>query len=195
MKSAWLLLPVATAKNETNDSYDLDRLLINIGLSNVHLIISKGKRIYQKGSGSMREKLRWSNHYWRQFGLGVAYYNEIKYDSAKGRFKSLRVAIKSGNKRFQAENYVYLGRIAIKENDSLNAKKYLLLSEDIASRRYNQLLMDTYKQFYLLYNQIRDFENGSIYQNKYITLKIVWSVRNLLKMFPEFKPITKSGII
>ena len=161
-------------KNETNDSYDLDRLLINIGLSNVHLHnFKKANEYIRKGLAQCGKNCDDQIIIEGQFGLGVACYNEIKYDSAKGRFgESLRVAIKSGNKRFQAENYVYLGRIAIKENDSLNAKKYLLLSEDIAHQGgYNQLLMDTYKQFYLLYNQIRDFENGSIYQNKYITLK------------------------
>ncbi|MBL7841654.1 MAG: tetratricopeptide repeat-containing sensor histidine kinase [Cyclobacteriaceae bacterium] len=161
-------------KNETNDTYDLDRLLINIGLSNVHLHnFNKANEYIRKGLAQCGKNCDYQIIIEGQFGLGVACYNEIKYDSAKDRFnESLRVAIKSGNRRFQAENYVYLGRIAIKENDSLAAKKYLQLSEDIAHQGgYNQLLMDTYKQFYLLYNQIRDFENGSIYQNKYITLK------------------------
>lgn len=161
-------------KNETNDSYDLDRLLINIGLSNVHLHnFTKANEYIRKGLAQCGKNCDDQIIIEGQFGLGVASYNEVKYDSAKERFgESLRVAIRSGNKRFQAENYVYLGRIAIKENDSLNAKRYLHLSEEIAHQGgYNQLLMDTYKQFYILFNQIRDFENGSVYQNKYITLK------------------------
>lgn len=161
-------------KNETNDEYDLDRLLINIGLSNVHLHnFEKANEYIRKGLAHCGNECDDQIIIEGQFGLGVACYNEVKYDSAKGRFReSLRVALKSGNKRFQAENYVYLGRIAIKENDSIQAEKYLHLSEEIAHQGgYNQLLMDTYKQFYILFNQIRHFENASLYQTKYISLK------------------------
>lgn len=161
-------------KNEIKDKYDLDRLLINIGLSNVHLgNFDKAYEYIMRGLAECGPNCNDQIIIEAKFGLGVAYYNEIKYDSAIARFnESLRVAIQADNRRFQAENYVYLGRIAIKKNDSLAAKEFLTRSEEVAHQnKYNQLLMDTYKQFYILFDQIKDFKNASIYQSRYITLK------------------------
>ena len=161
-------------KKEIGDKHDLDRLLINIGLSNVHLHDYKRAHEYiQKGLSECQPNCNDQIIIEGKFGLGVVTYNEQKNDSAIAYFKeSLRVAIQTENTRFQAENYVYLGRIAIKKSDSLTAKKFLNQAEALAHRGgYNQLLMDTYKQFYVLYDQIRNFESASIYQSKYIMLK------------------------
>ncbi len=161
-------------KTEINDKHDLDRLLINIGLSNVHLHnFNKAHEYIQKGLAECSPNCNDQIIIEGKFGLGVASFNEEKYDTASAYFnESLKVASQSDNKRFQAENYVYLGRIAIKKEDSVSARKYLSQSEALAQQGgYNQLLMDTYKHFYTLYNQIKHFENASKYQTKYIVLK------------------------
>lgn len=159
---------------ESKDDYDLDRLYINLGMTNIHLrnfdealdYIGKGYKTC--GSNCSNDIILEG-----EFGLGVANFVLENIELAKKNFeKSYEIAKKIDNKRFQAENLVYLAKIAIKENDNDKAKSSLDEAEILASAsKYNQLLMDTYKQFSILYNQIRDFEQASIYQNRYIHLK------------------------
>lgn len=161
-------------KKEINDKYDLDRLLINIGLSNVHLHNStKAYEYIHKGLAECSPNCNDQITIEGQFGLGVAFFNDHNYDSSKAHFNtSLSVSKQTENARFQAENLVYLGRVAIEEKDSVSARKYLSQAEVLAlDGGYNQLLMDTYKHFYTLYNQVKHFENASKYQTRYITLK------------------------
>lgn len=161
-------------KTEINDKHDLDRLLINIGLSYVHLhdfekaldYINKG---FEVCSPDCDDQINIEG----KFGLGVANFGEKKYDVSHTYFnESLKTAIKTSNNRFKAENYVYLAKIAIIKADSSSARKSLNMAEELATYGgYSQLLMDTYKQFFLLFNQIKDFESASFYQAKYINLK------------------------
>jgi signal transduction histidine kinase len=128
-----------------------------------------------------------------EFGLGVANFGLEKIGVAKKHFEeSYDISKKIDNKRFQAENLVYLAKIAIQENDSDKAKSSLDEAEVLAgTSKYNQLLMDTYKQFSILYNQIKDFEKASTYQNKYIQLKdsLIGEdlVKNVAKIQTQFE--------
>lgn len=161
-------------KQEVKDTYDLDRLLINLGLSHVHLKnFKEALDFINQGLSLCMDKCSDETIIAGEFGLGVANYGLEKLDEAEKHFQmSLQIARRSNDKRFQAENLVYLGRIATKLSDFEKAKQYLVEGEKWASSGgYNQLLIDIYKEFSKLYNLSKDFEKASSYQNKYIHLK------------------------
>jgi len=179
---------------ESKDNYDLDRLYINLGMTSIHLknfdealdYISQGLKTC--GDNCSNDVILEG-----EFGLGVANFGLEKIGVAKKHFEeSYDISKKIDNKRFQAENLVYLAKIAIQENDSDKAKSSLDEAEVLAgTSKYNQLLMDTYKQFSILYNQIKDFEKASTYQNKYIQLKdsLIGEdlVKNVAKIQTQFE--------
>ncbi|HEU5292836.1 MAG TPA: tetratricopeptide repeat-containing sensor histidine kinase [Cyclobacteriaceae bacterium] len=161
-------------KNEVKDTYDLDRLLINLGMANIHLRnFDEAMDYINRGLSTCGEKCNDDVVIEGEFGLGVANFGLEEMAIAKKHFeKSFQIAKTSGNKRFQAENLVYFAKIAIVEKDTRTAENNLKIVEPLAdSAGYNQLLIDTYKQFSILYGLMKDFENASAYQNKYIHLK------------------------
>lgn len=161
-------------KEDVKDNHDLDRLLINIGLCHVHLknfhdaLENINKGLQTCGEGCDSQILIEA-----KFGIGVANFGLQKYDLARVQFlSSLDLARKSNSKRFQAENLVYLGKIDISEGLYEDAKVHLKEASNLANGSgYNQLRIDIYRQFSILFTQLKDFENASVYQNKYITLK------------------------
>jgi signal transduction histidine kinase len=158
----------------SNDTYDLDRLYINIGLCHIHLSdFNEALKSINLGFKTCSDNCADAIKIEGEFGLGVAYFGLMNYEeSEQHHTTSLDLARKNGNHRFQAENLVYLSKIAIAIEDNSKAKEFLSEAESLAdSAGYNQLLIDTYKQFSVLYNQTKDFENASMYQNKYIHLK------------------------
>lgn len=164
-------------RKESKDNYEMDRLLINIGITNIHLknytkALDYINQAFSICSPNCSDNVSVEG----EFGRGVANYGleaPSKIDSAEMHFeKSLDLSKKSDNKRFQAENSVYLGRVAIKKGDYTKAIKFLKDAEEFATTSgYNQLLIDTFREFSKLYTLSKDFQNASIYQNKYISLK------------------------
>jgi signal transduction histidine kinase len=162
-------------KEGTNDTYELDRLLINIGLCYNQLgQFEEAEKSIHKSLSLCDSNCSDAILIEGNFGLGVSFYGQDNYDEGKKFFeKSLAIAKNhSSNQRFQAENLVYLGKIYIHKNDSLNAKSALMESEQLSSTAgFNEVLIDTYRQFSILYNQTRDFKKAAFYQDKYIHLK------------------------
>jgi signal transduction histidine kinase/TolA-binding protein len=161
-------------KKRIKDNYDLDRLLINTALCYNQLNdFIKAQEYFALGFKECGDNCREQIKIDGQFGLGVSYFGMHKYEDAEKHFnESFLLAQKSGDKRFQAENLVYLGKIAISKGETNKAETVLKEAEVLANGSgYNQLLMDSYKQFSILYNQVKDFEKAALYQNKYISLK------------------------
>lgn len=161
-------------RKEVGDRYDLDRLLINLGMTNVHLknfddALKFIKQGLDECKGSCGEDVLLEG----EFGLGVAYFNLQDLEVSQLHFgKSLRISVASNNKRFQAENLVYLGRIAMRNENYDSAVQYLTRAEALAdSAGYSQLSMDSYREFSKLYNLTKDFQMASNYLNRYILLK------------------------
>lgn len=108
-----------------------------------------------------------------EFGLGVSYYGQSRYLEAEEHFRrSLAIAVKINDRRFQAENLFFLSRVftSISRYDSAlsSLKKVEAIS---AMHGYNELLIDSYRQFSDVYSSLKDYHNASLYQQKYITLK------------------------
>lgn len=108
-----------------------------------------------------------------EFGLGVSYYGQKRFQAAQSHFKkSLSIAQKSENIRFQGENSIFLAHIYVHEKNYDSALYALANTEKLAKEHgYNELLIESYKEYSNLYTLQKDYINASAYQNKYITLK------------------------
>jgi len=171
-------------KKQVNDTHDLDRLLINIGLSYNHLRnFDLALKFINEGLQACGKNCNDQIVIEGKFGLGVSYFNLQQLEKSETELnQALDLARKSDSKRWQAESLVYLAKLSIIKNKADSANKYLQETERLALQAgYNQLLMDAYKQFSLLYTQIKDFEKASSYQEKYIQLKDSLISEDLIK--------------
>jgi signal transduction histidine kinase len=162
--------------DEASNKPFIDRqlILINIGLCHNQLKnYSEGLKYFKQafescGNGCSDQVISSGN-----FGLGVAHFGAGTYDDARKYFTaSLEKARATLNTRFEAENLVYLGKVAIAQNRVNEAEDFLAEAETIArANGYNELLIDAYRQFSILYDQVNDYENAADFQRKYIVLK------------------------
>lgn len=162
------------AKTIARDSFDLDRLYINMGLSNIHLEkFDQALKSFDSGFDICGNSCSDEIFIEGEFGLGVVNYKLKNFDESRGHFwNSYNRAKAKELKRWEAENLVYLARIDLQTDQYNEAKDFLIEGESISySLKYNQLLLDHYKEFANLYSAVKDYENAALYQNKYITLK------------------------
>jgi signal transduction histidine kinase/tetratricopeptide (TPR) repeat protein len=162
------------AKTIARDSFDLDRLYINMGLSNIHLEkFDQALKSFDSGFDVCGNSCSDEIFIEGEFGLGVVNYKLKNFDESRGHFwNSYNRAKAKELKRWEAENLVYLARIDLQTDQYKEAKDFLIQGESISyALKYNQLLLDHYKEFANLYSAIKDYENATMYQNKYITLK------------------------
>ncbi len=162
------------AKRIVDDNHDLDRLLINIGLCYNQLEkFEEGRKYIKEGLAVCQESCSEQVLEEGKFGIGVSYFQQQDYDNAEKNFlESLNFAVKLNEPRWQAENLVYLAKINIDRKDFNKAKSHLKEAEIKAKPGgYSQLLIDTYRQYSILYNTTGDFEKASLYQQRYIQLK------------------------
>jgi signal transduction histidine kinase len=161
-------------KHESKDYFDLDLLYINIGLCyNQIKDFKSSQENFEaafnvcKNDCSNRIKME------GEFGLGVSNYGQGNFAEATKHFNtSISIATEISNNRFRGENLVYLGKVYISQDEPKLAETALAQAEALASKsNYKELLIDTYRQFSLLYNKTKNFENAAIYQTKYISLK------------------------
>lgn len=161
-------------QNRSNDQSELDRILINIGLCYNELRqFEKAQKFIIDGLRSCGEKCRDRVVVEGTFGLGVAFFEMGEFENSKEKFsKSYEISKLINDKRFQAENLVYLARLAILKNDVKTAKQALSKSETLSLKSgYDEIRIQTYRQFSVLYLKVDDFYNTAIYQEKYIRLR------------------------
>ena len=181
-------------KREVNDKHDLDRLLINIGHCFNQLKKYKdAKNYFNEALSICKDVCSDQIKLESEIGLGVSYFNIDDFSEALSHFeKSYEVAKKIGNIRYQAENLIYLAKIYTHNSDYAKATELFLESEKLSSAKgYNLLLIETYKQFSILYKQTNDFKNASLYQSKYISLNdSIFSgelIQNLTKVQTDYE--------
>ena len=159
---------------KSKDKTFLGQQLINIGLCHNQLknyteAFNNFKKAFEECGNKCQDLVKISG----RFGMGVANFGMERYDEAITYFtESLEISRTTKDTRYEAENLVYLGKIYIAQGKPNEAIRVLENSERIAKEHaYNELLIDTYRQFSVLYNQVNDHVNASAYQGKYIALK------------------------
>src|SRR5690606_20706479 len=131
-------------KNSANDRYDLDRLLINIGLCYNQLKDFKSaNKFFSEGFSVCQQNCSKQILMEGKFGLGVASFGLQAFTDAIDHFnQSLEIAKQIGNYRFESENWVYLGKIFIATGEADAATDALLKAEALAIEYgYNELLI------------------------------------------------------
>jgi signal transduction histidine kinase len=167
-------LKALATRVESGDNEDLDRLKINIGLCyNQVRNYKEAKKYFDEGFQACLDQCSPQIEIEGNFGLGVAYYGEEDFDQAIIYFnKSLTIARAIQNKRFQAENLVYLSHIYVRQQKYEDAIKTLSECEATSKLgRYNEILISTYKEFSNVYQLRNEYQKASAYQQKYIHLK------------------------
>jgi signal transduction histidine kinase len=160
-------------KAQVGDELELEKIYINRALCFVHLKkFEEAIQDINKGLSLCGDKCDDQIKIQGKFGLGESSFWLGDIDDAQNQFQeSLNIALRTNDKRFQAENLIYLGLIDIQKKKYDEAITHLTKADSIASRSgYNQLLVDVYKQFSFVYSQTNDFRNATIYQDKYIRL-------------------------
>lgn len=161
-------------KKESKNYFDLDRLYINIGLCYNQLKdFAEAEKNFEAAFQVCKDECSDQFKIEGEFGLGVSNFGQKKYDEAISHFeRSYSLAKRTDNKRFMGEDLVYLGKIYIETKNKDKAIEALGEAEELISKvRYNELLIDIYRQYSILYNRLGDFQNAAAYQTKYITLK------------------------
>ncbi len=162
------------AKREATDKSYEDRMLINLGLCYNQLKnFSEARNSINEGLNLCQSNCNPQIKIEGKFGLGVSYFLQTDFVNAEKNFQeSYSIAVELDDHRWQSENLVYLAKINIDKLNFDEAKKNLAEAEKMAKPGgFSQLLIDTYKQYSLLYTQLKDFEQASNYQQLYIQLK------------------------
>ena len=179
-------------KKEVNDYNNLERLLTNMGLCYNQL------KDFRKARASFNESLEVCGENCNDIvlmetegGLGVSYYGSNDYEEALKHIETAyQLAKKLNDTRYQAENLIYLAKVSIAKGQYKKAVQQLDEVETLALG-YNELMIDTYRQFSIVYNDSGDFQNAARYQRKYINLKdSVYSeslIKNLAKIQTNFE--------
>lgn len=162
-------------KNAIQNNRNLDEIYINIGLCYNQLNnYSKAKEFFNKGL-SLCRKNTCSNEVLisGEYGLGMSSYGLQQYDEAKALIlSSLHLSNRTGNKLYQIENLLTLGKILVKQGHLPEAKKTFKKAISTAdSIGFNQPLIDSYKELYQVFNNEQDYEQAARYQQMYISLK------------------------
>jgi tetratricopeptide (TPR) repeat protein len=157
-------------RKESGDHSGLDRLYINTGLCYNQLReFEKAKESFDQGFKECSNPCAPQIQIEGNFGLGVAFYGLKEHSAAREYFnKSLSIARTIGNSRFQAENLIYIAHIDVREERYDDALQSLKVCESIAKAgRFNELLIESYKEFSHVYTFKNDFEKASAYQQQY----------------------------
>jgi signal transduction histidine kinase/Tfp pilus assembly protein PilF len=187
---------------KAENKYFLDRLFVNIGLCYNQLEqFEEAKKYFDRAletcGGNCTNQIMIEG----KFGLGTSFYNRGNFVEALDNFnQSYLTAQKIGNKRFEAENLMYIGRIHFRQGDNNLAIDALKKCEDISrTLGYNEVLIDSYRELSLLYNHQKDHEKAAYYQGQYITIKdSIYSgdlIKNLATIQTKFEERENLAII
>ena len=177
-------------QEELNYTSTIPTAYINVGLSYLHLdYYEKAIEYMTMGVDRCGENCTIDMLMEGNFGLGEAYFRSNDLSQAEKYLnESLRIATVNKNRRWRAENLIYLGAVFESREQYEQAIKCWNEADSVAqSIHYNQLLMDTYKRLSGIYNKMNDFEKAARYQGKYIELTDALVTQDLVKKISKIQ--------
>ncbi len=151
----------------------LDLTYLNIGLCYLHLHkIPEAKEYTLKGLAFCGDHCSSDITMMGEYGLGEASYWLRDWPDAELHLsKSLDIARRDNNMRWQGENLVYLGALYYETRQFGKAESMLIAADSLAALGgYNQIRIESYKHLADVYSATREFEKASIFQKKLIEL-------------------------
>ena len=139
-----------------------DRLLVNIGLCHNQINnFQEAKKLFNDAMDYCQPNCSDGIRITAEFGLGVAYYGQKMFAESKNHFlRSLEVSKRVNDKRFKAENLIYLAHIDVFLQQYDSALILLNACEKIAKEsKYNELLIGAYKEYSNIYNGSKNNRN------------------------------------
>jgi signal transduction histidine kinase len=190
------------SKREANDFYDIEDCLINIG--SCYNALSEN----QKSLEYLNEALTYCQDNCDAERLGAIYYTLGSANLGLGNLEEARqhyesaykIARQNANKRWEAENLFGLYEVSLREGNPNQAIQSLKQAEVILdSIEYTELRISVFDAFANFYADRKDFQQASVYQDKYINLKdSVYSeqlISNLAKIKTNFEERQNIAII
>ena len=190
------------SKREANDFYDIEDCLINIG--SCYNALSEN----QKALEYLNEALAYCQDNCNPERLGEIYYTLGSANLGLGNLEAARqhyesaykIARQNANKRWEAENLFGLYEVSLREGNPNQAIQSLKQAEVILdSIEYTELRISVFDAFANFYADRKDFQQASVYQDKYINLKdSVYSeqlISNLAKIKTNFEERQNIAII
>lgn len=177
-------------KTEVGDTVDLHMLYLNLGLTHLWLKEYKEAKEYTlKGLAICGDNCNAEIRIMGEYNLGESSFWLKDWNDAELHLnRSLTIARATGDKRWQAENLVYLGAVEIETNQYGKAVEKLNEADSIAKKsQYNQILMDVYRKLFNAYTLMEDFRQASIFQHKYITLSDSLLTQELVKKISKIQ--------
>ena len=162
-------------KNTVKDEYDLDALLINMGLCYAYLnkfnegILSVEKALSLCDGTCSPRRLIEAN-----FAKGVIYTRLHDFAKAETFFLSSYAAARNENDiRFQLDNIGFLSQLYISDSRDSLATVYLKTAEDLIDKNlsFNLERIKIYSTLTGLYFKVREFEKAYLYLHKYSQLR------------------------
>lgn len=159
---------------KNDDKCYAERLLINLSLCYAY------KADFLKAKACLDQALEicegdWSEGLMKEylFAYGIILYGQQDFHEAERKFfESYRLSVKGDDNRYLVENVIFLVRIYLKQKKLSKALKYLMLAEEIdKGTGYGLLKIEICKLFAAFYNELKDYENVSKYQQCYIILR------------------------
>ncbi len=172
-------------KKEVKDTVDLHMLYLNLGLCELQLKNYKEAKNYTAQALAICGERNCSDDVLisAEFNLGEASYRLKDFiDAGIHLNKSLANAIRTNDKRWQAENLVYLAQISIATNRYKEGIETLNRADSIArAGGFNQLSIDIYRNLSNVYTTMKDYKNVAIFQRRLIDLSDTLIGRQLVK--------------
>lgn len=176
-------------KNELSDGRDIDKILINVGLCYDQLKKSEDALLsFKKALASCESKCSESVKKEAFHGMGVAYFNLKDFNNSRENLiKSLDISKGQNDKQYWIGNLLWLSRIETEGKNYFKSLEYLNEAKQFENEsEFTETLIEFYNELAKVYSLLSDFENASLYQGKYITLKdSIYSgelIKNLAKI-------------
>ena len=180
-------------KKAISSEFDFDRVLINMALCYNQLRRYKeAEDFVKRGLNICKKECNSFILVEAKFALGVASSQQGRTEEAIRHFEaSLLTARQLNDKLYQADNLWNLALLHESQQHHSDALNFLREAEKIATEiNYLLSLIDVYKLYSRIYHSQNDFQNASLYQSRYITLKdSIYSIdliKNLSKVETDF---------